>query len=98
MAFNEPVLLKRIPSDPAQRKLYWYDDYVATGGYKGLQAALQMAPADIIKTTIHSGHRGPGGAGLSAGQKASVIPKEKRATHYLAVNSDSSDPCTLKDC
>src|SRR2546429_1205141 len=97
MAFQEPVLLKRIPSDPAQRKLYWYDDYVASGGYKGLDAALQMAPADIIKTTIDSGLRGRGGAGFSAGQKWSFIPKEKPGPHYLAVNFDESEPGTFKD-
>src|SRR5712691_11731264 len=97
MAFPEPVLLKRIPSDPAQRKLYWYDDYVATGGYKGLQAALQVQPADIIKTTIDSGLRGRGGAGFSAGQKWSFIPKEKKGPHYLAVNADESEPGTFKD-
>ena len=57
MAFTEPVLLKRIPDDVAKRKLYFYDDYVATGGYNGLEAALQMAPADIIKATIDSGLR-----------------------------------------
>src|SRR5690348_14485962 len=97
MAFQEPVLLKRIPQDPAKRKLYWYDDYVATGGYKGLQAALQMAPADIIKTTIDSGLRGRGGAGFSAGQKWPFIPKEKKGLHYLAVNADESEPGTFKD-
>jgi NADH-quinone oxidoreductase subunit F len=97
MAFPEPVLLKRIPQDPDKRKLYWYDDYVASGGYKGLDAALQMAPADIIKTTIDSGLRGRGGAGFSAGQKWSFIPKEKKGPHYLAVNFDESEPGTFKD-
>src|SRR5256885_14262042 len=97
MAFTEPVLLKRVPNDLAQRKLYWYDDYVASGGYKGLDAALQMAPADIIKTTIDSGLRRRGGAGVSAGQKWSFIPKEKRGPHYLALNFDESQPRTLKD-
>src|SRR5438132_8721426 len=97
MAFQEPVLLKRIPQDPARRKLYWYDDYVATGGYKGLDAALQMAPADIIKTTIDSGLRGRGGAGFSAGQKWAFIPKEKKVPHYLTANADESEPGTFKD-
>src|SRR6266567_1844574 len=97
MAFQEPVLLKRIPNDPDKRKLYWYDDYIASGGYKGLQAALQMTPADIIKTTIDSGLRGRGGAGFSAGQKWSFIPKEKRGPHYLCVNADESEPGTFKD-
>ena len=50
MAFNEPVLLKRIPNDPETRKLVWYDDYVATGGYKALRKALDMTPDAIIKT------------------------------------------------
>src|SRR6266481_4836498 len=97
MAFTEPVLLKRIPQDPAQRKLYFYDDYVATGGYKALRMALEMAPAEIIKTTIDSGLRGRGGAGFSAGQKWSFIPKEKKGPHYMAVNFDESEPGTFKD-
>ena len=97
MAFTEPVLLKRIPTDPAQRKLYWYDDYVATGGYAALRKALDMKPEDIIKTVTDSGLRGRGGAGFSAGQKWSFIPKEKKGPHYLAVNADESEPGTFKD-
>ena len=97
MAFNEPVLLKRIPNDPAQRKVYWYDDYVATGGYAPLRKSLEMKAEEIIKTTIDSGLRGRGGAGFSAGQKWSFIPKEKRGPHYLAVNFDESEPGTFKD-
>ena len=69
MAFTEPVLLKRIPDDPARRKLYWYDDYVATGGYAALRKALEMTPDAITKTVTDSGLRGRGGAGFSAGQK-----------------------------
>jgi len=97
MAFNEPVLLKRIPNDPSRRKLYWYDDYVASGGYAALRKALEMQPADIIKTVTDSGLRGRGGAGFSAGQKWSFIPKEKKGPHYLAVNFDESEPGTFKD-
>src|SRR4051812_30451528 len=97
MAFTEPVLLKRIPDDAAQRKIYWYDDYVATGGDAAPRKALGMKPDDIIKTTIDSGLRGRGGAGFSAGQKWSFIPKEKRGPHYMAVNFDESEPGTFKD-
>src|SRR3982751_6180864 len=97
MAFTEPVLLKRIDPDPAKRKIHWYDDYVATGGYVALRKALEMKPDDIIKTTIDSGLRGRGGAGFSAGQKWSFIPKEKKGPHYLAVNADESEPGTFKD-
>src|SRR3954447_24307131 len=97
MAFTEPVLLKRIDPDPAKRKIHWYDDYVATGGYVALRKALEMKPDDIIKTTIDSGLRGRGGAGFSAGQKWSFIPKEKKGPHYMAVNFDESEPGTFKD-
>src|SRR5580704_18243874 len=97
MAFPEPVMTKRIPLDPNLRKIVWYDDYVATGGYVALKKALEMKPDDIIKTTIESGLRGRGGAGFSAGQKWSFIPKEKKGPHYLAVNEDESEPGTFKD-
>jgi NADH-quinone oxidoreductase subunit F len=97
MAFTEPVLTKRIPLDPAQRHNVWYDEYVATGGYESLRKALNMKAEEIIKTTIDSGLRGRGGAGFSAGQKWSFIPKEKRGPHYLAVNADESEPGTFKD-
>jgi NADH-quinone oxidoreductase subunit F len=97
MAFTEPVLTKRIPLDPGQRKLYWYDDYVATGGYASLRKALEMTPEDIIKVVTASGLRGRGGAGFGAGQKWSFIPKEKKGPHYLTVNADESEPGTFKD-
>src|SRR5215216_7268586 len=97
MAFNEPVLTKRIPLDPGGRKLIGYDDYVATGGYVALRKALEMKADDIIKTVTDSGLRGRGGAGFSAGQKWSFIPKEKKGPHYMAVNFDESEPGTFKD-
>jgi NADH-quinone oxidoreductase subunit F len=97
MAFSEPVLTKRIPLDPNQRKLVGYEDYVATGGYVALRKALEMKTEEIIKTVTDSGLRGRGGAGFSAGQKWSFIPKEKKGPHYLAVNADESEPGTFKD-
>ena len=99
MAFNEPVLTKRIPLDPSQRKLYWYDDYVATGGYSALKIALGMTRDEVIKTITDSGLRGRGGAGFSAGQKWSFMPKpeKKNGIHYLTVNADESEPGTFKD-
>jgi NADH-quinone oxidoreductase subunit F len=97
MAFNEPVLTKRIDPDPAKRKLHWYDDYVATGGYTALKKSLEMKAEEIIKLVTESGLRGRGGAGFGAGQKWSFIPREKKGPHYLAVNADESEPGTFKD-
>ena len=97
MAYTEPVLSKRIDPDPAKRKTVWYDQFVATGGYAQLRRAVEMTPADIIKVVTDSGLRGRGGAGFSAGQKWSFVPKEKKGPHYLAVNADESEPGTFKD-
>ena len=97
MAYTEPVLTKRIPLDPAQRQAVWYDDYVATGGYAALKRVMDRKADDIIKIVTDSGLRGRGGAGFSAGQKWSFIPKEKKGPHYLAVNADESEPGTFKD-
>ncbi|MEM6312792.1 MAG: NADH-quinone oxidoreductase subunit NuoF [Planctomycetota bacterium] len=94
---SEPVLLSRIAHNPGDRKLHWYDDYVATGGYKALEKALDMEPAELIKLVTDSGLRGRGGAGFSTGQMWSFIPKEKKGPHYLAVNADESEPGTFKD-
>jgi NADH-quinone oxidoreductase subunit F len=97
MAFPQPVLTRRIPVDPAARKLVDYDAYVATGGYGALRQALDLKPDQIIKLVTDSGLRGRGGAGFSAGQKWSFIPKEKTGPHYLAVNADEAEPGTFKD-
>lgn len=97
MAFPEPVLTKRIDLDPEKRKLHFFDDYVATGGYSALKKSLEMSTEEIIKTVIDSGLRGRGGAGFSVGQKWSFIPKEKKGPHYLVVNADESEPGTFKD-
>lgn len=97
MAYTEPVLLKRIPAEASKRHTVWYDEYVNTGGYVQLKKSLEMRADDIIKTVTESGLRGRGGAGFSAGQKWSFVPKEKKGPHYLAVNADESEPGTFKD-
>src|SRR5438477_5056609 len=97
MAFTEPVLTKRIPQEASARKINWYDDYVASGGYVALKKALEMKAEEIIKTVTDSGLRGRGGSGFSAGQKWAFIRKEKKDPHYLCVNADESEPETFKD-
>src|SRR4029078_1779120 len=52
---------------------------------------------EIIKTVTESSLRGRGGAGVCAGQKGGLGPKEKKGPHYLAVNADESEPGTFKD-
>src|SRR5271170_6382207 len=97
MAFNGPVLLKRIPDDPSQRKLVKYADYVATGGYASLKKSMSMAPADVVKLVQESGLRGRGGAGFPCGVKWTFLPKDHPGPIYLCVNADESEPCTFNN-
>jgi NADH-quinone oxidoreductase subunit F len=96
MAFNGPVLLKRIPDDPAQRKLFKYADYLATGGYASLRKAQSLPPTDVTKLVQEAGLRGRGGAGFPCGVKWTFLPKDLHP-RYLAVNFDESEPATFKD-
>jgi NADH-quinone oxidoreductase subunit F len=96
MAFNGPVLLKRIPNDASQRKLIGYQDYVNSGGYSALKKALDMPAADVTKLVQDSGLRGRGGAGFPCGLKWTFLPKDVHP-RYLAVNFDESEPSTFKD-
>ncbi len=96
MAYNAPVLLKRIPDEPRDRKLFRYVEYVAAGGYATYRKALAMPPGDIVKMVVESGLRGRGGAGFPCGTKWTFLPKDVHP-RYLAVNFDESEPCTFKD-
>ena len=76
------------------------DDYLSTGGYEGLRAALKgMAPLDVQKIVKASGLRGRGGAGFPTGLKWSFVPMGEDAPKlkYLVVNGDEMEPGTFKD-
>ena len=71
--------------------------YRETGGYKSLEKALKMAPADIIEEVKKSALRGRGGAGFPTGMKWSFVPKDSPKTKYVVCNADESEPGTFKD-
>ncbi|HEX8438663.1 NADH-quinone oxidoreductase subunit NuoF [Archangium sp.] len=73
------------------------DEYKKRGGYKGLEKALELAPAQIIDEVKKSNLRGRGGAGFPTGLKWSFVPKDNPKPKYLAVNGDESEPGTFKD-
>src|SRR5687767_5584353 len=73
------------------------DEYRKRGGYKGLEKALELAPAQIIDEVKKSNLRGRGGAGFPTGLKWSFVPKDSPKPKYLAVNGDESEPGTFKD-
>ena len=73
------------------------DDYRAHGGLRGLQRALQMAPADIVKTVTESGLRGRGGAAFPAGIKWKTALDATSTQKYIVCNADEGDSGTFSD-
>ncbi|CAM3676824.1 NADH-quinone oxidoreductase subunit NuoF [Smaragdicoccus niigatensis] len=71
--------------------------YLRNDGYRGLEKALELSPAEVISIVKDSGLRGRGGAGFPTGTKWSFIPKDNPKPKYLVVNADESEPGTCKD-
>ena len=74
-----------------------YDVYRREGGYRSVEKALKMAPADIVEEVKKSGLRGRGGAGFPTGMKWSFLAKPEGVPRYLVCNADESEPGTFKD-
>src|ERR1700738_2181063 len=74
-------------------------EYERAGGYRGLRAALNMAPQEVTELVTRSRLRGRGGAGFPTGMKWSFVPMGKDAPHpkYLVANADEMEPGTFKD-
>jgi len=67
------------------------EEYVACGGFKGLQEALLLEPADVVEVVKDSRLRGRGGAGFPTGLKWSFVVG-KQGKKYLVCNADEGDP------
>jgi NADH-quinone oxidoreductase subunit F len=66
--------------------------YIANGGYSGLDRALRMSPEEIIAEVKKSGLRGRGGAGFSTGQKWEFCRKAAGNEKFVICNADEGDP------
>ena len=73
------------------------EDYVAHGGYRGLQAALAMKGADIVQVVTDSGLRGRGGAAFPTGIKWKTVLDTPSAQKYIVCNADEGDSGTFSD-
>ena len=73
------------------------DHYIACGGYKGLEKALQMKPATIIRVVGKSGLRGRGGAGFRTAVKWRLCYEAKNKIKYVICNADEGDPGAFMD-
>jgi len=72
-------------------------DYRAHGGLQGLQRALELGPADIVKTVTDSGLRGRGGAAFPAGIKWQTALNAAGTQKYIVCNADEGDSGTFSD-
>jgi len=73
------------------------DAYKSLGGLKGLQNAVAMAPADIVKQVTESGLRGRGGAGFPTGIKWKTVLDTAGERKYIVCNADEGDSATFAD-
>ncbi len=72
-------------------------DYLAHDGYRGLQAALAMKPADIVACVTASGLRGRGGAAFPTGIKWKTVLGAESQQKYIVCNADEGDSGTFSD-
>jgi formate dehydrogenase iron-sulfur subunit len=73
------------------------DDYRAHGGLHGLQRALEMAPAEIVRQVTDSGLRGRGGAAFPTGIKWKTALDAQSTQKYIVCNADEGDSGTFSD-
>jgi formate dehydrogenase iron-sulfur subunit len=72
-------------------------DYLAHDGYRGLQNALALQPAEIVQQVTDSGLRGRGGAAFPTGIKWKTVHDCKADQKYIVCNADEGDSGTYSD-
>jgi len=73
------------------------EDYRQYAGLTGLEKAIAMAPADIVKEVTDSGLRGRGGAGFPTGIKWKTVADAPGDKKYIVCNADEGDSGTFAD-
>lgn len=72
------------------------DDYLAHGGYRALEAAIDMGPDAVIDELSDSNLKGRGGAAFPTGLKWKGA-RDQPGPRYVICNADESEPGTFKD-
>lgn len=71
--------------------------YRAHGGLAGLERALSLDPADVVREVTDSGLRGRGGAGFPAGVKWETVRTATSDVKFVCCNADEGDSGTFAD-
>jgi formate dehydrogenase iron-sulfur subunit len=72
-------------------------DYMAHGGYRGLEKAIKLTPEAIVEEVTTSGLRGRGGAGFPTGIKWRTVLNTSDDQKYIVCNADEGDSGTYAD-
>jgi formate dehydrogenase iron-sulfur subunit len=72
-------------------------DYMAHGGYRGLEKAIKLTPEAIVEEVTTSGLRGRGGAGFPTGIKWRTVLNTPDDQKYIVCNADEGDSGTYAD-
>lgn len=75
----------------------YLEEYIASGGYQGLQRAFTMTPQTVIEEVKASGLVGRGGAAFPSGVKWESAARTPASQRYVVCNTDESEPGTFKD-
>ena len=104
---NRLGAIERLPFFAAQQRLTFarcgvidpldLDAYRAHGGWRGLEAARDLAPEAVVETVKRSGLRGRGGAGFPTGIKWDTVRLAPATPRYIVCNADEGDSGTFAD-
>jgi NADH-quinone oxidoreductase subunit F len=75
----------------------WLEEYIARGGYQGLERALKNPPEALIEVVKASGLVGRGGAAFPTGIKWEGALQAPGQPKYVVCNADEAEPGTFKD-
>lgn len=74
-----------------------FDEYIAGGGGRGLEAAVGASPEAVIEQVAESGLRGRGGAGFPTAEKWRSIRTVGTGARFAVCNGAEGEPATFKD-
>jgi len=73
------------------------DDYLDSGGGRGLRTALDLGAEATIALITSAGLRGRGGAGFPTGRKWKSVRDGGSGPRFVVVNAAEGEPATCKD-